>query len=97
MRLSNNMAVNGTGKVRPMERTCMRDWMMEHLDRKSFPGFEWLDRKEHVFRVKWFHGSRAGWNYNDCRVFEAWAVHTGYILYMKVYKDTYRSNDQWRI
>ncbi|WAQ97432.1 IRF2-like protein [Mya arenaria] len=65
------------GLIRPTDRPRMRDWLMEKLDGCHLPGMEWVDRKQKVFRIKWCHGSRHGYCYNDSLVFEAWAKHTG--------------------
>ncbi|XP_052261691.1 interferon regulatory factor 2-like isoform X2 [Dreissena polymorpha] len=62
---------------RPTERQCMRDWLIDKLESGEFRGLRWRDRKEKIFSIKWFHGSRHGYSEKESAVFEAWAVHTG--------------------
>ena len=62
----------------PIERLRMRPWLEDIINKKKYPGVEWLDEDQKIFRLPWKHASRNGWQINsDACLFRAWAEHTG--------------------
>jgi len=59
------------------ERVLMRSWLKLKADAAEPNGMRWHNQQRTQIRIPWKHGSRAGWTVNDCRVFKAWAEHTG--------------------
>lgn len=63
--------------AREGEKLLMRQWLQRQADQGTIPGLRWLDEKKTQIRIPWKHGSRTGWTIEDCRVYRAWATHTG--------------------
>lgn len=62
----------------PVERLRMRPWLENIINSGKYPGVEWLDEEQKMFRLPWKHASRNGWTMNrDACLFQAWAEHTG--------------------
>lgn len=65
--------------ARDGEKLLMRQWLQRQADQGTIPGLCWIDDKRTQIRIPWKHGSRTGWTIDDCRVYRAWATHTGKI------------------
>lgn len=63
--------------ARDGEKLLMRQWLQRQADQGTIPGLRWLDEQKTQIRIPWKHGSRTGWTIEDCRVYRAWATHTG--------------------
>ena len=62
----------------PIERLRMRPWLESALNEGKFPGVQWVNKEEKIFRLPWKHASRNGWKMQtDACLFRAWAEHTG--------------------
>lgn len=65
--------------AREGQKLLMRQWLQIQADQGTIPGLVWIDEKKTQIRIPWKHGSRTGWTIDDCRVYRAWATHTGKI------------------
>ena len=71
---------NGSGSnvvSKEGQRILMRQWLEQQADSEQIPGFHWYNKEKREIRIPWKHGSRSGWTIDDCRVYYAWAEHTG--------------------
>ena len=59
------------------KRMLMRDWIIRQVERGDIPELRWTDGEMTLLKVPWLHGSRHGWQHNDCELFKRWAIHTG--------------------
>jgi hypothetical protein len=58
-------------------RVLMRPWLEQQANSGEIPGLYWYNKERKEIRIPWKHGSRSGWSIDDCRVYYAWAMHTG--------------------
>ncbi|XP_041377071.1 interferon regulatory factor 8-like isoform X2 [Gigantopelta aegis] len=61
----------------PHNRQRLRPWLEEQINRKRFPGVQWLSEKEKIFKLPWKHGGKQDWQESDSLIFKEWAIHTG--------------------
>lgn len=59
------------------DRLLMRPWLEQQANFCLIPNMRWYDATKTKLRIPWKHGSRAGWTIDDCRLYKAWAEHTG--------------------
>ena len=43
-------------------RKLLLPWLIEHLDKGSFSGAQWADKKEGLFMLPWKHGKNKGFS-----------------------------------
>ena len=56
----------------------LRDWLETKISDPLYPGLEWLNKQQKIFRIPWKHGGRHGWKEEeDARLFREWSEHTG--------------------
>ena len=56
----------------------MKNWIVEQVDSRQFPGLEWVDKEKTKFKVPWRHAKKKGYNRErDAALFKEWALYTG--------------------
>ncbi|XP_067870577.1 interferon regulatory factor 8-like isoform X2 [Heterodontus francisci] len=56
----------------------LKQWMVEQVDSKRYPGLVWEDRKLGMFRIPWKHAGKYDYRHNeDAAIFKAWAKFKG--------------------
>lgn len=63
-------------------RVRMRKWLISQVTSGRYIGLKWIDKDKTLLRIPWKHGSRSGWSVEDGKLFESWAVQSGWLLYI---------------
>lgn len=58
-------------------RQRLKPWLEAKINSGRFPGLQWVDKEQGIFRITWKHGGRADWSEQDALIFKEWAIHTG--------------------
>lgn len=58
-------------------RQRMRPWLENRINSGEIPGLEWIDKSQHIFKVRWKNVGNREWREDDSQIFKEWAVHTG--------------------
>ncbi|XP_046367377.1 interferon regulatory factor 6-like isoform X2 [Haliotis rufescens] len=61
----------------PQNRQRLRPWLEAKINSGNFPGLEWVDRGQYIFKIPWKHGGKQDWSESDSLIFKEWAIHTG--------------------
>ncbi|XP_048828931.1 interferon regulatory factor 8-like isoform X2 [Brienomyrus brachyistius] len=63
--------------VRPGSRR-LRQWLIEQVHSRSYPGLSWEDEAATMFRIPWKHAGKQDYNQDvDASIFKAWAMYKG--------------------
>lgn len=63
-------------------RVRMRKWLINQVSSGRYIGLKWIDKDKTLLRIPWKHGSRSGWSVEDGKLFESWAVQSGWLLFI---------------
>lgn len=56
----------------------MKNWIIDQVNSKQFPGLDWVDKEQSKFKVPWRHAKKKGYNRErDAALFKEWALYTG--------------------
>ncbi|XP_046565069.1 interferon regulatory factor 9-like isoform X2 [Haliotis rubra] len=61
----------------PQNRQRLRPWLEAKINSGNFPGLEWVERHQYIFKIPWKHGGKQDWSESDSLIFKEWAIHTG--------------------
>ncbi|XP_067650718.1 interferon regulatory factor 8-like isoform X2 [Haliotis asinina] len=61
----------------PQNRQRLRPWLEAKINSGNFPGLEWVDHHQYIFKIPWKHGGKQDWSESDSLIFKEWAIHTG--------------------
>ena len=56
----------------------MKNWIIDQVNSRQFPGLEWVNKEQNKFKVPWRHAKKKGYNRDrDAALFKEWAIFTG--------------------
>nr|XP_057922230.1 interferon regulatory factor 4a isoform X2 [Doryrhamphus excisus] len=56
----------------------LRQWLIEQIDSKRYPGLVWENTEKNIFRIPWKHAGKQDYNREeDAALFKAWALFKG--------------------
>ena len=56
----------------------MKNWIIDQVNSRQFPGLDWVDKEQSKFKVPWRHAKKKGYNRErDAALFKEWALYTG--------------------
>ena len=68
----------GAASERHYKGGKMKNWIIDQVNSRQFPGLDWVDKEQSKFKVPWRHAKKKGYNRErDAALFKEWALYTG--------------------